>query len=408
MVNSPSDLSPKAVAALLSRGISASEAAALAAQLSAEFGTEGLATGVHCVEETTVLWGVRAQGDRSPVLVTRTFEEDGAVWAVWEAPQPEPRPDILASAVTRHTMTCLGDAGIWVATPELPNFTATAYRFEIGGRHVGGSWVVLEHFPPHLDCLPQEGVPRGTVTEYLWESSVFPGTLRGYWVYLPAQYDPAGPPAHLVVFQDGGMYLEPPAPVPTILDNLIHKGELPVTVGLFINPGTFRGQPGRFQNRSLEYDTLSDQYARFLRDEMLPQVRTLTNLRDDAASHAIVGMSSGAVCAFTVAWEMPELFGNVICHVGSFTNIRGASAYPDLLRRTPRKPLRVVLQDGSNDIDDVCGNWFLANQQMAAALKFRGYDYRTDWGRGFHSLVHGGVMLPAALRWVWREKRQSA
>jgi enterochelin esterase family protein len=191
--------------------------------------------------------------------------------------------------------------------------------------------------------------------------------------------------------------------VPTILDNLIHQGEMPVTVGLFVNPGTFRDQPGRFQNRSFEYDTLSDQYARFLRDELLPQVGTLVELRDDAASRAIGGISSGAVCAFTAAWQMPELFGKVLCHVGSFTNIRGAQAYWSQVRQTPRKPIRVYLQDGANDIDDACGNWFLANQELAAALRFMGYDCRVEWGRGFHSLAHGGAVLPSALRWLWRD-----
>jgi enterochelin esterase family protein len=174
-------------------------------------------------------------------------------------------------------------------------------------------------------------------------------------------------------------------------------------VGIFVNPGTFPEQAGRFQNRSFEYDTLSDQYARFLRDELLPEVSKRINLRADAPSHAIGGISSGGACAFTAAWEMPDLFSKVLSHVGSFTNIRGAHNYWPLVRREPRKPIRVYLQDGANDIDDVCGNWPLANQQMAAAFKFRGYDYRFDYGRGYHSLAHGGAVLPSALRWLWRE-----
>ena len=241
------------------------------------------------------------------------------------------------------------------------------------------------------------------MSEYLIESKVFAGTVRSYWLYVPAQYRPDGPPACLMVFQDGGMYLEPPASVPTVFDNLIHKNEMPLTVGVFINPGTFPGQEGRFQNRSFEYDTLSDQYARFLRDEILPQVSRIVNLRTDAASHAIGGLSSGAACAFTAAWEMPDLFSKVLSHVGSYTNIRGAHNYWVLVRQNPPKPIRVYLQGGSNDIDDVHGSWPLANEEMAAALKFRGYDYRLDMGRGFHSLAHGGAMLPSALRWLWRD-----
>jgi enterochelin esterase family protein len=285
---------------------------------------------------------------------------------------------------------------------ELPNFSATAFRYEVEDRRFGDGWVVLEQFPPEPECLPQPGVPQGTVTEYLLkESAVYPGTVRGYWLYVPAQYR-SNEPACLMVFQDGGMYLEPPAPVPTILDNLIHKGEMPVTVGLFVNPGTFPEQEGRFQNRITEYHTQSDQYARLLHDEVIQKVSKLVNISDDAADRAIGGISSGAACAFIAAWERPDWFGKVLCHVGSFTNIRGTHEYPSIIRQTPRKPIRVYLQDGKNDIDDMCGNWPLANQQMAAALKFRGYDYRFDFGRGFHSLAHGGATLPSALRWLWR------
>jgi enterochelin esterase family protein len=205
-----------------------------------------------------------------------------------------------------------------------------------------------------------------------------------------------------MVFQDGGMYLEPPSAVPIIFDNLIHQDNIPVTVGLFVNPRTFPGQEGRFQNRITEYHTQSNQYARLIHDELIPEVRKQVNLREDTASRAIGGISSGGVCAFIAAWERPEWFSKVLCHVGSFTNILNSHEYPFIIRQTPRKPLRIYLQDGANDIDDVCGNWVLGNQQMVAALKFRGYDYRFDWGRGFHSLVHGGATLPSALRWLCR------
>ncbi|MBN1451496.1 MAG: hypothetical protein JW963_10815, partial [Anaerolineales bacterium] len=272
-----------------------------------------------------------------------------------------------------------------------------------GAHRFGDSWVVLEHFVPEPECSPQPGVPQGTVTEYLWRGDVFPGTVRGYWLYVPAQYRP-DEPARLMVFQDGGMYLQPPAPVPTIFDNLIHQGDMPVTVGLFVNPGTFPEQEGRFQNRVTEYHAQSDQYARLIHDELIPEVCKQVNLREDAASHAIGGISSGGACAFIAAWERPDWFNKVLCHVGSFTNILNSHAYPFIIRQTPRKPLRIYLQDGANDIDDMCGNWALGSQQMAAALKFRSYDYRLDWGRGFHSLVHGGAVLPSALRWLWREE----
>jgi enterochelin esterase family protein len=373
---------------------------ALGAELREQFGAEALAKGVVRIEATTVLWAATAA---KPVeLATRTYAEDGDVWAVWEAPQPEPRPDILAQG-DRRVMRRLGDADVSVHVATLPNFSATAYRFETGGRRFGDNWVVVEHFEPECECLPNPNVLKGTVTEYgPVGSDVFRGTLRGYWLYVPAQYDPDGDPAALMVFQDGGMYLSPQAPVPTVFDNLIAAGEMPVTVGLFVNPGSFPEREGRFQNRIEEYHDRTDAYARFLRDEMIPRVEEHVHVREDAAGRAIAGLSSGAVCAFNAAWQMPELFSKVLLHCGSFTNIHGAHNMWAEVRMTERKPLRIWQQDGTNDIDDVCGNWWLANQELAAALRFRGYDAHADWGRGFHSLAHGGATLPSALRWLWR------
>ena len=261
------------------------------------------------------------------------------------------------------------------------------------------------------DSAPQDGVPKGTVTKSTWTTSqVFANTTRDYWVYVPAQYTSDGPPACVMVFQDGGNYQNPTGQfrVPVVLDNLIHKKELPITVGIFINPGTFpaaqAGQPGR-SNRSFEYDTLSDQYARFLEQEILPEVGKKVKLRSDAAGRAICGISSGGICAFTVAWQKPEMFSKVLSHVGSFTNIRGGDVYPGMIRKTPNKPIRVFLQDGSEDLDNANGNWPLANQQMAAALKFKGYDYTFVFGDGAHNGKHGGVIMPDSLRWLWRGEK---
>ena len=261
------------------------------------------------------------------------------------------------------------------------------------------------------DSVPQDGVPKGTVTKHTWnESQVFAKTTRDYWVYVPAQYTADGPPACVMVFQDGGNYQNPTGQfrVPVVLDNLIHKKEMPITVGIFINPGTFpveqAGQPGR-SNRSFEYDTLSDQYARFLEQEILPEVGKKVKLRSDAAGRAICGISSGGICAFTVAWQKPEMFSKVLSHVGSFTNIRGGDVYPGMIRKTPNKPIRVFLQDGSGDLDNEHGNWPLGNQQMAAALKFKGYDYKFVFGDGAHNGKHGGVIMPDSLRWLWRGEK---
>jgi enterochelin esterase-like enzyme len=256
------------------------------------------------------------------------------------------------------------------------------------------------------DSQEQPDVPHGKVTKHSWTSKIFDGTERDYWVYVPSQYD-AKKPACVMVFQDGQAYVNPKGQfrVPIVFDNLIHKKEMPTTIGIFINPGTFaaaeKGKKGR-SNRSFEYDTLSDQYARFLEKEILPEVGKEYNLRQDAAGRAICGISSGGICAFTVAWQRPDLFSKVLSHVGSFTNIRGGDVYPGIIRKTKNKPIRIFLQDGSEDLDNEHGNWPLANQQMAAALKFKGYDYRFEYGHGRHSGNHGGAILPESLRWLWR------
>ena len=265
------------------------------------------------------------------------------------------------------------------------------------------------------ESMRQEEVPRGKVTEHVWHSQLFPDTIRRYWVYVPAQYD-GSEPARVMVFQDGHAYVneEGDFRVPIVLDNLIHAGELPVMIAILIDPGHKKNQlpekPGwkpSPENRSFEYDTLSDQYARFLMDEMLPEVGKNYVLTDDPDQRAIGGISSGGICAWTVAWEHPDAFRRVLSHVGSFTNIRGGHIYPALIRKTDPKPIRAFLQGGSEDLDNEHGNWPLSNQQMAAALKFAGYDHQFVFGEGGHSGVHGGAILPDSLRWLWRAEAHS-
>jgi enterochelin esterase-like enzyme len=257
------------------------------------------------------------------------------------------------------------------------------------------------------DSERHDGVPQGTITQHKWTSQVFPGTERDYWVYVPAQYD-AKVPACVMVFQDGGNYQNEKGQfrVPVVLDNLIHRKELPVMIGIFVNPGNVPSANGQGQgrpNRSFEYDTPSPQYVTFLEKEILPAVGKEYNLRTDAAGRGIGGISSGGICAFTAAWERPDLFSKVLSHVGSFTNIQGGDIYPGMIRKTERKPIRVWLQDGSNDLDNLHGSWPLANLEMAAALKFMRYDYRFEFGDGGHNGKHGGATLPDALRWLWRD-----
>ncbi|MFO0941009.1 MAG: alpha/beta hydrolase-fold protein [Pirellulales bacterium] len=268
-----------------------------------------------------------------------------------------------------------------------------------------------ESYPVHPDAQVKPGVPQGKVEQYEWESKVFEGTRRKYSVYIPAQYDPSKPAA-VMVFQDGHSYENPKGDfrATVVMDNLIHEGAMPVTVGIFIDPGhkgelpPQRGWRPSPSNRSFEYDTLSDQYARFLLEEILPEVSKKCPLTNDPEMRAICGQSSGGICAWTVAWEKPDQFRKVVSHIGSFVNIRSGHNYEALIRKTAKKPIRVFLQDGSKDLDNEHGNWPLANQQMAKSLAFKGYDYKFVYGEGAHNGKHGGSIFPDTLRWLWRKE----
>jgi gluconolactonase len=257
------------------------------------------------------------------------------------------------------------------------------------------------------DSQRQPGVPKGTVTKFRWSSKIFPGTVRDYWVYVPAQYKP-DQAAALMVFQDGESYIKEDGQLrgPIVLDNLIHQGSIPVMIGIFINPGVLPAlsetQQSRF-NRSFEYDGLGDRYARFLLEEILPEVAKTYNLSSDPNQRGIGGQSSGGICALTAAWNRPDAFRRVLSFIGSYTDLRGGDIYPALIRKTEPKPIRVFLQDGKNDLDIYSGSWWIANQAMASAFKFAGYDSTFVTGTEGHNMKHGGAILPDALRWLWRD-----
>lgn len=263
-------------------------------------------------------------------------------------------------------------------------------------------------YKPGPDAQRQPGVPQGTVTKYSWHSELY-DNFREYYVYVPAQYDPKVPTA-LMVFQDGHTYVKEGGDfsVPIVFDNLIHKKEIPVMIGLFINPGHDQEQlpenPFRASNRSWEYDELSDRYARFLIEEIIPEVGKNYYLTDDPKMRAICGLSSGGICAFTAAWERTDYFHKVLSHIGSFTDILGGHEYPSHIRKQAKRDIKVFLQDGSGDLNNRFGNWWLANQQMASALEFRGYDYKFVTGSGGHSGKHGGAILPESLIWLWSDQ----
>jgi enterochelin esterase-like enzyme len=273
------------------------------------------------------------------------------------------------------------------------------------------------------DSAPHDGVPKGRVLgPFTLPSQVFTNTTRHYWVYVPAQYERTKP-ACLMIFQDGHAFvsLDKDYRVPCVFDNLIYRREMPVTIGVFINPGHTPEQPessstnwgDNINNRASEYNELNDRYAKMIINELLPALEKDYNLSKNPDDRAIGGASSGAICAFTVAWQRPDQFRKVISTIGSFTNIRGGHVYPDLIRQSERKPIRVFLQDGLNDnrgrgrgtnnTYNATRDWHAQNIKMAAALTEKGYDLNFCWGIGTHSNKPGGAILPEMLRWLWRD-----
>ena len=257
------------------------------------------------------------------------------------------------------------------------------------------------------DSQRKEGVPKGTVTKHEWQSKLY-NNFREYYIYVPAQYD-ASKPVALMIFQDGHSYVNDSGDfrVPIVYDNLIHEKKLPVTICLFVNPGhnTKDYPQNRYasRNRADEYDVLDDRYATMLMDEIIPELKKNYNISNDPKMHGIGGLSSGAICAFTAAWEHPEFFSKVLSHIGSYTNIRGGNNYPSIIRKHKRKDIKIFMQDGTNDLDNEHGNWWLANLEMESALKFKGYEFKFEKGTGTHSGKHGGSILPESLIWLWSD-----
>lgn len=305
-------------------------------------------------------------------------------------------------------LTRLGDSELWVGATNLNPGLGCLWQARVDGKLVGEP-KPLEAYLKDIDTQPQPGVPKGRVIAMPnWTSRVFSGITREWWVYVPAQYDGTKPACTMVV-QDGqwakGYW-------PTALDNLIHRGEMPLTIAVFLRPG--KREDGS-ETRSFEYDVLSDRYSRMLLEEIIPEVEKTYRLRKDPESRGIAGSSSGAICAFTVAWNRPDAFHKVLSWIGSYVDLAklhgetmGGDDYPSLIRKTDRKPIRVWLQDGRNDLDNPFGNWWLANLQMERALRYKGYDMVWQPGNGFHSNQHGEATLPTALRWLWRDVRDTA
>jgi enterochelin esterase-like enzyme len=361
--------------------LSDAEAMMGAEQIRAWFDAKALSAGAMRTEGMTAVWAIEAPNAKKVTLKRRDGSE-------------------------LYSLRKLGGSNIFAYATTLPDGSAIPWFIEADGQRKGAGQVEL--FVEQPEMKADANVPKGEVRQMpKFMSKIFDGTERDWWLYIPAQYK-AESPACVMVFQDGQWAKNY---TPPVFDNLIAKGQMPVTVGIFITPGTFAG--GR-SNRSFEYDTLSDQYVRFLLEEILPEAEKSVKLRHDAASRAIAGISSGGICAFTAAWERPNEFSKVLSWVGSFTGIAtriqdgrivrpGGDNYPSLIRKTEKKPIRVFLQDGLNDLDNEHGSWPYANYAMDRALNYKGYDYHFVMGNGFHSDRHGRAIMPESLRWLWRD-----
>ncbi|MDZ4818902.1 MAG: serine hydrolase [Planctomycetota bacterium] len=250
--------------------------------------------------------------------------------------------------------------------------------------------------------------PEGKITKHAFNTSkIYPGTVRDYWVYVPKQYD-GKKPACLFVSQDGIRY-----DAPTVFDELIAKGEMPVTIGVFVMPGRVpaptKNGTDRF-NRSFEYDGLGDDYVRFINEEILPDVESRStadgrkiSLSKDGNDRAIAGSSSGAICAFNAAWERPDSFSRIFSSVGTYVGLRGANEFPTLIRKVEPKPLRIFMQGGSSDLNIFAGDWWMVNQEMQRALEFAGYEVKHVWGTGGHNEIQATEVFPDAMRWLWKD-----
>jgi enterochelin esterase-like enzyme len=340
-------------------------------------------------------------------------------------------PQLMIDGAAGPAMKQIAGSGVWYAAARIEQVGRLhSFHYLMNGAKFGGT-LNLPAFGP-LSYL-QPGVPTGTLSDKITHTSkIYDGMKSEYWIYVPAQYR-ADTPAALMVFQDGGWYTDRNSatmPILNAIDNLIAQKKIPVMIVVFIFPGDISDSPGtptfnfvkaygdkwkrtlKDSMRSTLYDTVSDRYVRFLRDEILADVAAKYNLRKDAYSRAITGLSSGGICSFNAAWQMPDQFSRVISWIGSFAGIQwkedpgvpdGGQDYPDKILREPKRNIRVWLQDGSEDLDTRYGNWPLANLQMANALKAQEYDFHFSFGKGSHSGAHGAAEFPEEMIWLWRD-----
>jgi enterochelin esterase-like enzyme len=345
------------------------------------------------------------------------------LWAI-EASSP---PHLIVDDQPRPPMTRIQGTDLWFETGKLTTGKNHTYYYMVDDRRTGGDVNVPAYGP---DSYEHPDVPKGTLSAQITHTSkIYDGMISHYWIYVPAEYDPNAPAA-VMVWNDGGQHVNRNSSSRTqnVIDNLIYQKKIPVMIQVFINPGDISQAQGTKTHefvasfsqrtrrtlgdsmRSTEYDTVTDRYARFLREEILAEVGTKYHLRNDAYSHAIAGESSGGIAAFNAAWQKPDLFSRVLSRIGTYTSIQwqpgvldGGNIFPFLIRKSPRKNVRIWLSDGSEDLENEHGSWPLQNIQMANSLKMAGYDFHFSFGGGSHNGAHGNAEAPEALTWLWRD-----
>ncbi len=323
---------------------------------------------------------------------------------LWAFDSPK-QPTLFVDDQRMPPMKRAGGKGPWTYSGKLKIGTSHSFYYLVDGQRVGGQTDVPAYGP---DSAAQPGVPQGRLSEKMVHTSkIYPGMISEYWLYVPAQYDPRTPAA-LMVWQDGHYHIERTGTsrLQNVIDNLTHQKKIPVAIYVFIEPGKVGDQA----MRSVEYDTVSDQYPRFLRDEVMPQIYARYNIRKDPYSRAIAGNSSGGICAFNAAWYHYDQFSRVLARVPSFTAIQwkpgiqdGGNIYPFRVRKEPKRNIRVWMQDGSEDLEQPTGSWPLQNIQMATSLKLRGYDFHFSYGTGTHNHAQNNSEMPEAMTWLWRD-----
>ncbi|HYZ83253.1 MAG TPA: alpha/beta hydrolase-fold protein, partial [Bryobacteraceae bacterium] len=293
----------------------------------------------------------------------------------------------------------------WTVTGTWQTGRTHNVHYLIDGKKFGGKQSIIAYGP---DSYEQPGVPKGQSTPKLVHTSkMYPGMKSDYWVYTPAGYE-ASKPAALMVWHDGEYYYDRSmeSRALNVIDNLTHRKLMPVAVHVFIAPGLV----GETKMRSVLYDTVDDKYARFIRDELLPEVYAKYNVRRDAYSRALLGESSGGISSFNIAWEQPDQFARAVCRINSFTTIQwdpgkkeSGSIYPFRVRKQPKRNIRIWMSDGAYDLENTHGSWPMQNIQMANSLKMRGYDFHFNWTNATHTRAQGHAELPESLIWIWRD-----